>query len=146
MPILGLSLKPAVSYYSFVKFMFLPSAKVKPYGTLIVSLKGEERGRKMKREVERKRKGERMRERQTDDETLCKLTLYGFRRGWLLIDSAERVAGCNKKCNGASLVTSRCKTDRETCLFLVKIIDATPKTVSPFISVDDSIRITINTL
>lgn len=23
---------------------------------------------------------------------LCELTLYGFRRGWLLIDSAERVA------------------------------------------------------
>lgn len=45
----------------------------------------------------------RVKRRTTDgrtDETLCKLTLYGFRRGWLLIDSAERVACCNKKCNG----------------------------------------------
>lgn len=33
---------------------------------------------------------------------LCKLTLYGFWRGWLLlIDSTERVAACNKKRNEA---------------------------------------------
>ena len=71
MPILGLSLRPAVSYYSFAKFMFLPSAKVKPFGTLIVSRRGGARVGE-EREAER-RERERERRRDTDDRRTMKL-------------------------------------------------------------------------
>lgn len=80
---------------------------------------GEEGGGGGKGEGARKKRVKRR-----TDETLCKLTLYGFRRGWLLIDSAERVARWNKKCNGASLVTSRyIKPTGKPRLFLAKMIE-----------------------
>ena len=123
----------AVSYYSFVKFMFLPSARVKPFGTLIVSRLGTavqgEAEKRTKREKERryarpirqarvrKREGERKkrlreRGRQTDDENSpC---MDSGEAGSLSIRPSASLA-VTKSATGASLVTSR---TAETSSFL----------------------------
>lgn len=69
--------------------------------------------------------------------TLCKLTLYGFRRGWLLfIDLSKHFAACNKN---QSLVS-------DTSRMYVCIVCAASQSENSFVSCESNARDTSTTI